>query len=258
MTEHRIDYDEIAPGYDGRFVLDRSPLRVKALRGLGQRLRAHRILEVGCGTAYWLAQLDAGSPELHGLDASAGMLRQAQRRGARTNLVRGHARDLAYKSGSFDLVFCVNALHHFEQPRSFIHEASRILRAGGVLAIMGSDPHGQRGSWYVYDYFEGTYQRDLGRFPGWENVRAWIAEAGFERVALEAIERIYDPKHGRRVLEDPFLRKNACSQLALLTDEAYEAGLRRIEAALEAAEAASEDLVFRTDLSIAMLTGHKP
>jgi hypothetical protein len=110
----------------------------------------------------------------------------------------------------------------------------------------------------VYDYFEGTYQRDLERFPSWENVCAWMADAGFERVALEGIERICDPKHGRRVLEDPFLQKDACSQLALLTDEAYEAGLRRIEAALEAAEAAGEDLVFRTDLSIAMLTGHKP
>jgi SAM-dependent methyltransferase len=258
MTQCRVDYDEIAPGYNHRFVLDRSPLRVKALRSLCQRLRAHRILEVGCGTAYWLAQLDVGSPEFHGLDASAGMLQQAQRRGAPTNLVRGYARDLAYESNSFDLVFCVNALHHFEQPRSFIHEASRILRAGGVLAILGSDPHGQRGSWYVYDYFEGAYQRDLERFPSWDNVCVWMADAGFDRVALEGVERIYDPKHGRRVLEDPFLQKNACSQLALLTDEAYEAGLRRIEAALDAAEAAGEDLVFRTDLSIAMLTGHKP
>jgi hypothetical protein len=85
-----------------------------------------------------------------------------------------------------------------------------------------------------------------------------MADAGFERVALEAIERINDPKHGRSVLEDPFLQKNACSQLALLTDDAYEAGLRRIEAALKAAEAAGEGLVFRTDLSIAMLTGLKP
>jgi SAM-dependent methyltransferase len=258
MTQHRVNYDEIAPDYNRRFRLERSPPRVKALRVLCQRLRAHRILEVGCGTAYWLAQLDAGSPELHGLDASAGMLQQAQRRGARINLVRGFARDLAYESGSFDLVFCVNALHHFEQPRSFIHEASRTLHAGGVLVIMGSDPHGQRGNWYVYDYFEGTYQRDLERFPSWENVSEWMADAGFDRVALEGIERIYDPKHGRRVLEDPFLQKSACSQLALLSDEAYEAGLRRIKEALEEAEATGRDLVFRTDLSIAMLTGHKP
>jgi SAM-dependent methyltransferase len=258
LIQHRVNYDNIARSYDRRFELGRSPHRLKALRGLCQRLRSDRILEVGCGTAYWLAQLDDGGPELHGLDASAGMLQQAHRRGARINLVRGYARALAYQSNTFDLVFCVNALHHFEEPRSFIQEALRTLRAGGVLAILGSDPHGQRRSWYVYDYFEGTYQRDLERFPSWENASAWMADAGFDRVALEGVERIYDPKHGRRVLEDPFLHKSACSQLALLTDEAYEAGLQRIGAALDAAEAAGEDLVFRTDLSIAMLSGHKP
>jgi SAM-dependent methyltransferase len=257
MTQHRVNYDEIAPGYDRRFVRNPYPLRVNALQSLCQGLGANRVLEVGCGTAYWLAQLHASSRELHGLDASAGMLQQAQRLGARIDLVRGYARLLPYARGSFDLVFCVNALHHFEQPRSFIHESSRILRAGGVLAIVGSDPHGQRRSWYVYEYFEGTYQRDLERFPSWASVARWMGDAGFERVALEGIERIYDPKHGRRVLEDPFLKKNACSQLALLSDEAYEAGVRRIEEALQAAESGGEDLVFSTDLTVSILSGHR-
>ncbi len=64
-----------------------------------------------------------------------------------------------------------------------------------------------------------------------------------------------EPGPGRAVLDDPFLRQGACSQLALLDDEAYAAGLGRIEAALDAAEAAGETLTFRTDLFIAMVVG---
>jgi ubiquinone/menaquinone biosynthesis C-methylase UbiE len=258
MTQDRVNYDEIAPTYDRRFVLHRSPLRASALRSLCQGQRANRILEVGCGTAHWLAQMDPGAHTLFGLDASAGMLRQAHRRGLSLNLVRGYARELPFESYTFDLVFCVNAIHHFDQPLRFIREASRILRAGGWLAVMGSNPHGRRQSWYAYEYFEGTYERDLVRFPRWASVSTSMADVGLEQITMTEIERISDVRRGREVLEDPFLRKNACSQLALLTDKAYEGGLQRIEAALEAAEATGEEVVFRTDLSVAMLSGRRP
>jgi ubiquinone/menaquinone biosynthesis C-methylase UbiE len=257
MTERRVNYDEIAHVYDRRFALDRSPRRMEELRRLSHQLRAKRILEVGCGTAYWLAQMNPRAHELFGLDASAGMLTQAQNRGAPINPIRGYARRLPFGRSSFDLVYCVNALHHFERPQTFIQEAFRVLRSGAAIAVMGSDPHGRRDSWYVYDYFHGTYENDLGRFPRWESVSTWMAGAGFHGAALEEIERISDPKRGRHVLNDPFLQKNSCSQLALLTDEAYEAGLRRIKAALDAAESAGRTLVFHTDISIAMLVGYK-
>jgi ubiquinone/menaquinone biosynthesis C-methylase UbiE len=38
---------------------------------------------------------------------------------------------------AFDLAVCVNALHPYEQPQQFIAEARRVLRAGGVLAVIG-------------------------------------------------------------------------------------------------------------------------
>ena len=67
--------------------------------------------------------------------------------------------------------------------------------------------------------------------------------------------RILDHKVGREVLDDPFLRKDSTSQLVLLSDEAYAAGLRRIEAALTEAEAVGRALIFPDDISIAMLVG---
>jgi ubiquinone/menaquinone biosynthesis C-methylase UbiE len=225
---------------------------------LVHELGARRILEAGCGTGHWLAAMHAPGRDLYGLDPSIGMLIQARRRHVPLHLVQGHARRLPFPSESFDLVYCVNALHHFHDPPAFVGQAYRLLRPGGALAIAGTDPHGHRESWYVYHYFEGTYETDLNRFPTWETVWDWLVAAGFARLSLAEVEHISAPKQGRQVLADPFLQKNACSQLALLSDEAYRAGLHRIEAALAQAEAGGEILVFQTDIVIEMLTGLKP
>lgn len=256
MPRHRLDYDRIAPSYDRRDKVDRKDLAA-ALRSLAQRLNAERILEVGCGTGHWLAEVHQVTEDVWGLDPSAGMLRRAHLRSKAFHLVRGRAGRLPFADASFDLVFCANAIHHFDGQRAFVSQARRVLGPGGALAVIGQDPRGRRDSWYVYRYFEGTYETDLRRFPSWGTVVDWLIASGFERIEWRPVQRILDPKFGREVLDDPFLQKEATSQLALLSDEAYATGLRRIERALAEAEAAGERLVFSSDLSLAMLTGYK-
>jgi len=158
----------------------------------------------------------------------------------------------------FDLVFCVNAFHHFDPPRVFVSEARRLLRPGGALAIIGMDPHRGRDRWYLYDYFAGTYATDLDRFPSGGTVLDWMVAAGFARVEWCLAEHIVHQHVGRAVLRDPILQKHGTSQLALLTDEAYAAGLGRIETALAEAEAAGKTLVFPVDISLTMVTGRVP
>jgi ubiquinone/menaquinone biosynthesis C-methylase UbiE len=270
MPRPRVDYDRISPSYDQRFTRSSMPGVAAALQTLVGELAPQRILEVGCGTAYWLDDLrlfrpqvassgssHAGpsSPGLFGLDLSGGMLCQARRRRGPLHLLRGRASRLPYASACFDLVYCVNALHHFDQPSAFVYEAWRLLRPGGKLAVVGMDPRAEQDHWYLYSYFPGTYEADLARFPSWDTVRDWMAGAGFGRVAWQPVEEIRDAKVSRAVLDDPFLKKDAISQLSLLSDEAYQAGLRRIEAALAAAESAGELLLFATDLTMIMVSG---
>lgn len=277
MPRPRVDYDRISSGYDRRFAHGGTPGVAATLQGLAGELGAERILEVGCGTGHWLAGLRSihlpsassglsqsqptssgqTAPALYGLDLSAGMLRQARRHQGPLHLVWGRAGRLPFPGGRLDLVYCVNALHHFDEPLAFVHEAWRLLRPGGALAIVGSDPRTRQDGWYVYDYFPGTYEVDLARFPSWDTVQDWMARAGFDQVAWQPVEEIHGTKVGRVVLDDPFLQKDAVSQLSLLSDEAYAAGLRRIEAALAAAEAAGEGLTFATDLTLAMVSGRR-
>jgi SAM-dependent methyltransferase len=250
-----VDYDRIAPSYNRRFASGAPGGEAQALAALAGKLQAVRILEVGSGTGHWLAGLSDLTNQAFGLDLSAGMLAQARRHPGRLYLVRGRAGWLPFPAASFDLVYCVNAIHHFRQQRIFVSGARRLLRPGGALAIVGMDPRAHRHRWYVYDYFESTFDFDLARFPSWGTTVDWLAAADFERIEWQLVHQIVDHKVGREVLADPFLEKNATSQLALLSDQAYAAGLRRIEDALDAAEAAGEILTFPTELQIAMVVG---
>jgi ubiquinone/menaquinone biosynthesis C-methylase UbiE len=202
-----------------------------------------------------MATLLTVAPQVYGVDLSPGMLQQGRERRNISNLILSHASRPPFSNASFDLVCCVNALHHFQHQPEFIAEARRLLRPGGALAVIGMDPRLHQDTYYFYDYFEGTYETDLGRFPTWETVFDWMAANNFESIEWQTVERILDHKQGSEVLNDPYLQKHGQSQLALLSDEAYEAGLRRIEAAVNQAEATGQTLVFRVDLSIAMLVG---
>lgn len=248
----RVDYDRIAPTYDRRFAGGQHGGTALALASLARELQAERVLEVGCGTGHWLAELRSIAEQLYGLDLSAGMLRQAGQRQGSLLLIRGRANQIPLPDCSFDLVYCVNAIHHFDRPQAFISEARRLLRPAGALSVMGMDPRALRGRYYVYDYFEGTFEADLQRFPSWETVCDWMEAAGLEQDQLRPVERIEADKRGREVLDDPFLQKDATSQLAFLSDEAYAAGIERMGAAIEEQ---GDSLVFPVDITVQMLVG---
>lgn len=256
MPSTPVNYDQIAPAYHQRYHLNPLPGIASALRALTQSLDAQRILEVGCGTGRWLVELRPVTQHIFGLDLSPGMLRQARQESMSLALACGEAGQLPFPNASFDFVYCVNALHHFSQPRAFVAEARRLLRPGGALAIVGMDPHAGREDWFLYHYFEGTYEADLRRFPSSGTMLDWLIAAGFERAEWRVAERIRHQHVGREVLADHFVQKHGTSQLTLLTDEAYAAGLARIEAALAEAEAAGKELIFPVDISLVMVLAY--
>jgi ubiquinone/menaquinone biosynthesis C-methylase UbiE len=255
----RVNYDQIAASYDRRFAHGESS-SLHLLQRLAWEAEVERILEVGCGTGHWLINLrnersGAPVPERIGLDLSSGMLEKAHNKDPGLPLVCGEASHLPFTSQAYDLVYCVNALHHFERPQAFIAEANRVMQPGGRLAVIGLDVRSPGTAWYIYQYFEGTLETDLRRFPALETISDWMAAAGFQEIAWNPAEHIWAPMAGRLVLEDPFLDKESTSQLTLLSQAAYQAGLQKIKDALNRAEAARETILFPVNLSIMMVTG---
>ena len=113
-----------------------------------------RLLDVGCGTgklALMAARriTAAAGGEVHGLDATAGMIERARRRtgNALTNIQfhLGVAERLPFADHDFDIVTSTLLFHHL--PDDLQHEAlrevARVLRPGGRLVLADyAQPHG--------------------------------------------------------------------------------------------------------------------
>jgi ubiquinone/menaquinone biosynthesis C-methylase UbiE len=74
------------------------------------------------------------------------------------------AEQLPYPAGTFDLVTCRVAAHHFSSPQKFIAETARVLKLGGCLLLI-----------------DGTVADDEPEAQAW----------------LHAVEKLRDPSHNR-------------------------------------------------------------
>jgi hypothetical protein len=113
------------------------------------------------------------------------------------------------------------------------------------------NPHYKRDQWFIYDYFPGTYETDLERYPSPGTIADWMISAGFKHIHWQVGERIVDHRHGSDVLPLP---KEFTSQLTLLTSEEYRNGITRIESILREAEAVGETPTFPVDIWLSMVT----
>jgi hypothetical protein len=93
---------------------------------------------------------------------------------------------------------------------------------------------------------------DLARYPSSGQIIDAMLRDRFERVECRVACRLMQTRLGAAVLEDPELQRNGCSQMALLTDEQYAAGVERIKAVLRRSDGPS---VFKADVAMMMQCG---
>ncbi len=254
-TIMKVNYDEIAGTFDARYTVESFEGVFSKLCSLAGQVGSRGILEVGCGSGHWIARMKEAGHDIWGVDLSLGMLQQARAKYGASHLVQGTASMLPLRSQSFDLVFCINAIHHFARPQDFVREARRLIRPGGALAVTGMNPHAGRDRWYVYDYFPRTVEMDLRRYPSAGTVVDWMDNAGFDHAEWRIPHRIVHKLMGHKIFTDPALQKNGTSQLSLLTDEEYSAGIEWIKSAIAQAETKGESLRFEIDIWLAMVIG---
>src|SRR5436190_9455520 len=107
------------------------------------RRRYDRVLEVGCGTGFFLLNMwQAGFVErAAACDISPGMLeacgRTAAELGCDVELRAGDAEALPYDDGEFDLVVGHAFLHHLPDPAAALAEFLRVLAPGGAMFVAG-------------------------------------------------------------------------------------------------------------------------
>jgi len=250
------DYDSVAAGYDRRYAIHEYAGVRDTLAGfVGE---AASVLEVGCGTGHWLSALArqaSPSPRgrfVAGVEPSAGMIARAHAAATGAHLVRARAEALPWRDESFDRIVCVNALHHFSDRAGFFAEARRVLRPDGGLLTIGKDPHAERDSWWVYDYFPETIVIDRQRFARVRDLRGELVVAGFAWAESFEADRIEATMPARDALATGVVDRAYTSQLTVLSDKEFERGAARIA---EADAAAGGELQLAADFRLYATVG---
>jgi ubiquinone/menaquinone biosynthesis C-methylase UbiE len=140
---------------------------VDALEKIRLPARA-KVLDVAAGAGHTGLHLASLGHEVTLADLAAPMLERVREVAAERGLTvetRQHpAEDFPYENGSFDLVTCRIAAHHFSSPDLFLRETARALRSGG---------------WFLL--IDGSVQDDQPEAEAW----------------LHELEKLRDPSHHR-------------------------------------------------------------
>ncbi|PSR32954.1 MAG: methyltransferase type 11 [Sulfobacillus benefaciens] len=97
------------------------------------------VLDAACGTGHTTLALASRGHRVVGMDMTPEMVHEAQdlaqSRGLSASWIIGNVDQLPWDPQTFDAVTCRRAAHHFQNLQSFLREAHRVLKPGGVLGI---------------------------------------------------------------------------------------------------------------------------
>jgi ubiquinone/menaquinone biosynthesis C-methylase UbiE len=186
-------------------------------------LPGRRVLDIGCGTGRFLAQL-AAIAKAWGVDASPEMLEVARSRAAGAGLKLGSAEDLPFKDSWFERATMWLVAHLVERPRAFA-QAHRVLEPDGRFAVATFDPSYFDEFW-LNELFPGMEAVDRERFSTAGELETELAAAAFDEIRLTRLSQ-----RGSLTRDDALerIRGKHISTFDLISDQEYETGLARAE-----------------------------
>lgn len=99
-----------------------------------------QILDIACGTGgLGFLLYPFMCKEYVGMDISSEMIAQAERgvrEGEMKKFFVGRVDNIPYADNTFDVIFCLNAFHHFPDPAHALGEIYRVLKRGGIYIML--------------------------------------------------------------------------------------------------------------------------
>jgi SAM-dependent methyltransferase len=113
---------------------------LRLLVALARTTKDDAVLDVGCGPGLVACAFAATAERVTGIDLTPAMIERARALQTEKQLNNvtwqiGDVSPLPFASGSFSIVVCRYALHHFQNPPAVVREMTRVCRPGGRLVI---------------------------------------------------------------------------------------------------------------------------
>jgi SAM-dependent methyltransferase len=160
MTEHGRLFDDVAEDYD-RFRPGYPASLIDEACTIGGLVHGSRVLEIGCGTGKLTAALVERGLEVEAVDPGPRLVQIARRQAPRARFHVTGFEDVELASDAFDAAFSATAFH-WVAPEVGWSKAARVLRPGGVLALI----------WYI----GGSLELDTEVLAAWRAVLPEAAE----------------------------------------------------------------------------------
>jgi ubiquinone/menaquinone biosynthesis C-methylase UbiE len=219
-----VDYDSAAADYKRTRTLAGPSL--EAWRGaLTPHIHQHAgmIVDIGAGTGQFaIALADWFDTEVIALEPASGMRRAGQATAShrRVHHAAGRGEAIPLATASVDVAWLSAVVHHFANFDSVVTELTRVLRAGGLIAIRGFFRDVPL-AWH-FEQFAGV-ERGVESFPSTSEVTDTLVARGTELVEQRDVTEVHDLTADW----DDRLRaqRRADSLLRHLTDAEFTAGL---------------------------------
>lgn len=149
---------------------------------------ADTALDVACGPGVLACALARQVGQATGIDLTPAMLDQARATQAAAGLSnlrwdRGDVTAMPYAPGSFSIVTCRFAFHHFPDPLSVLREMRRVARPGARIVVADSAPSAAKAD--AFNAMEKLRDPSHTRALPPEDLRALFIAAGLPEPRLE-------------------------------------------------------------------------
>jgi len=162
--------------YDGR-VIERMAEVSGAERGM-------TVADVGTGTGFVAAGIAPRVTRVIAVDNSPAMLAVAEKNlgelgVGNVELIEGDVTALPLEDGSVDAAFANMVLHHAEDPAAMLAEMARVVRPGGVVAVVDEVEHPY--GWMREEHADVWLGFTRAQIDG------FVSEAGLENPGYESL-----------------------------------------------------------------------
>lgn len=199
IAVHSQQADEFASAYTALaadayaecFTYSRKRLDELLARYIPEHGGGASLLDVGCGTGHFLADMRRRGFDAAGVDGSAEMLAHARANNPDAVVELADVEELPFPDASFDFVLCVEVLRYLPDASACIREMGRVLKPGGVALVTATPLFNLNGYWLVNRLAGVLPVKDLVRlkqfFTTSGALRQQFHAAGFERPTVHGV-----------------------------------------------------------------------